>query len=444
MELICPAVLRGCGLHKNSAVLAAFSGGADSTALVLELARLSRQGELGVIYAAHYHHGIRGEEAERDLAFCRALCQRLGIPILFERGDVPAAVREKGISVESAARELRYGFLRRAAARTGAEAVALGHHREDQAETVLMHLIRGSGLRGLGGMAPKSGLYVRPLLEAGKEDILAYLAERGESFCTDSTNAGDEADRNRLRHGAMEALKAVNPQAAAHMAHTAALVREEDGYLETLAEEAEKNCRGSRRALEALPPVLGRRVLLRILRTHTSDYTREDVRRLEGLLSGPGGRMAPLTGGWTARAEGDAIRLYAPGTLEAEAYVLPLEVGKKTETPFGSLLLERVSKACIPCGPGEAYVDEETLQGPLLVRPWRRGERFTPLGMKGSKLFSDYFTDKKVPLSLRQTPVVFDAIGAVYAAGHTIDDRVRITAATRQILHFQFDSIREV
>ena len=89
-------------------------------------------------------------------------------------------------------------------------------------------------------------------------------------------------------------------------------------------------------------------------------------------------------------------------------------------------------------------MDEETLQGPLLVRPWRRGERFTPLGMKGSKLFSDYFTDKKVPLSLRQTPVVFDAIGAVYAAGHTIDDRVRITAATRQILYFQFDSIREV
>ena len=102
MELICPAVLRGCGLHKNSAVLAAFSGGADSTALVLELARLSRQGELGAVYAAHYHHGIRGGEAERDLAFCRALCQRLGIPFLFERGDVPAAAREKGISVESA------------------------------------------------------------------------------------------------------------------------------------------------------------------------------------------------------------------------------------------------------------------------------------------------------------------------------------------------------
>ena len=107
MELICPAVLRGCGLHKNSAVLAAFSGGADSTALVLELARLSRQGELGAVYAAHYHHGIRGGEAERDLAFCRALCQRLGIPFLFERGDVPAAAREKGISMESAARELR-------------------------------------------------------------------------------------------------------------------------------------------------------------------------------------------------------------------------------------------------------------------------------------------------------------------------------------------------
>ena len=99
MELICPAVLRGCGLHKNSAVLAAFSGGADSTALVLELARLSRQGELGAVYAAHYHHGIRGEEAERDLAFCRALCQRLGIPFLFERGDVPGAALEKGISV---------------------------------------------------------------------------------------------------------------------------------------------------------------------------------------------------------------------------------------------------------------------------------------------------------------------------------------------------------
>lgn len=435
--LIGEEALQACFLGASSRVLVAFSGGADSTALLLELVRLQQAGRLGAVAAAHYHHGIRGQEAEEDLSFCQALCNELQVPFFHEHGDVPAYAKAHGLSLESAARACRYDFLRKTAGEWGADAIATGHHREDQAETVLLHLIRGSGMSGLCGMAYRNKEVVRPLLEVSRQEILSYLTALHQPYRTDSTNLEEDADRNRMRHRVLEEMKAINPQAAGHIAHTAGLLQQEDAYLESLSQAAEKRCGGSRSALAQEPQVLQKRVLRRFLRQHTADYAGEDIARLQGLLEAQSGREATLTGGLVFRAEGDRLIRVA----EKESYCLPLSLDQIAVTPYGTLTIEKVDKARIPCGKDEAYVDADKVQGQLLVRPFRPGEGFTPFGMEGRKLFSDYFTDRKVPLSQRQSPIVFDEQGAVYAAGYTIDHRVRLGESTRGIYHLQY--IRE-
>lgn len=434
LSLLGEKACKACGLGQDSRVLVAFSGGADSTALLLELVRLQREGSMQAIAVAHFHHGIRGEEAEADLCFCRELAQKLDVPFFSDRGDVPAFARKQGVSLESSARTLRYAFLRSAAKSWGADAIATGHHREDQAETVLLHLIRGSGMSGLCAMDYRHGDIVRPLLEVSRGEILSYLQAKDQPYRTDSTNLEDEADRNKIRHGVLPAMGELNPQAAAHIARTAALLREEENFLEALAAEAEARCHGSRNALSQEPAVLQRRVLRRFVRRYTENYTGEDIRRLQSLLGGQSGREGVLTGGLVFRAEGDSLIK----AEEKSAYCLPLSLHRPACTPYGQITVEEVRKAYIPCGRMEAYVDAEKVQGDLHVRPYEPGEVFTPLGMKGRKLFSDYFTDKKVPLSQRQSPIVFDDAGAVFAAGYTIDDRVRVEERTGRIYHFQY------
>lgn len=436
--LIGEGALQDCQLETSSRVLVAFSGGADSTALLLELVQLWREGRLQAVAAAHFHHGIRGEEAEEDLSFCRELAERLEIPFFSGRGDVPAYAKAQELSLESAARVLRYAFLESTAREWGATAIATGHHREDQAETVLLHLLRGSGMKGLCGMEYRHGDIVRPLLEVSRREILAYLEDAQQPYRTDSTNLEDDADRNRIRHRVLPVMEEINPRAAAHLAHTAGLLQEEEQFLEGLAREADKRCKGSRELLAKEPPVLQKRVLKAFLRQYTWNYTGEDIDRLQSLLVGQSGREATLSGGLVFRAEGDRLMK----AEEKGTYRVPISPGQPAVTPYGVITMEEVAVGKIPCGREEAYISGDALVGELCIRPYEAGEGFTPLGMKGRKLFSDYFTDKKVPLSQRQSPIVFDEAGVVYAAGYTIDDRVRIGEGTGRIYHFQY--FREV
>ena len=189
-------------------VLVALSGGADSVALL----RLFM--EAGVeVSAAHFEHGIRGEASVADMEFCRELCARLRVPFLCERADVPAA-RLPGEGLEAAARRLRYAFLRRAKEAAGASCIATAHHAGDQAETVLMHLLRGAGPTGAAGMREREGDLWRPLLRVKKQDLVSYLRERGQSWREDATNAIADTPRNALRLDILPRLEAIYPGAA--------------------------------------------------------------------------------------------------------------------------------------------------------------------------------------------------------------------------------------
>lgn len=436
MLLVTERTQAACRLTGREAVVCAFSGGPDSTALLLELVRLRNEGRIGPLYAAHFEHGIRGREAREDLAFCRELCLKEGVPLFSDSNHVPAYAAEQGLSLETAARQLRYGFLRRLKAALGADVVALGHHRDDQAETVLLHLVRGSGMAGLVGMSPRSGDLIRPLLDVGRDDVLAYLEERGQSWRLDSTNLCSDHSRNRLRQEVMPALRAVNAQAAEHIARCADKLRAEDEFLDGLAQKALAEAHGSRKALAALPPVLQKRAALRLLREVTEDFTEADVSRLTDLFSLPSGRTAPLRGRLLARADGDRLTI-GPAETE-EAFCADLLIGTPVATPWGDYGAEWVQRARIPCSAHEAFVDGDRLNGPLVLRQARRGERFVPLGMAGSKLLSDYYTDRKVGREARQTPLVADDDGPVFLPGGTVADRVKIRKETKRILHIIF------
>ncbi len=437
MLLLRERTLTACRLHGREAVVCAFSGGPDSTALLLELTRLRDAGSLGPLYAGHFEHGIRGQEALDDLAFCRELCLQLGVPLFSESADVPAYAAAHGLSLETAARQLRYGFLRRLKSALGADVIALGHHRDDQAETVLLHLVRGSGRKGLTGMAPRSGDLVRPLLGVGRADILSYLAERHQPYRLDSTNALTDASRNRLRQEGMAALAAINPQAAEHIAACADKLRAEDEYLDGLARAAMVKANGSRRALSSLPPVLRDRAALLLLREVTDDFTEADVARLTDLFTLPSGRTVPLRGHWIARADGDRLTI-GPAAAE-ESFCAALTVGEPLVTPWGVFRTEWVPKALLPCPACEGYLDGDRLMGRLTLRQAQVGDRFTPLGMEGSKLLSDYYIDRKMARTARRTPILADEEGPVFIPGGTVADRAKIRDGTKRILHIIFE-----
>ena len=423
-----------CGVSERDGVLVALSGGADSVALLLELHKLQKNGRILRVEAAHLNHAIRGTAADADEAFVAALCGRLGIPLHAERVDVPQIAKDSGVSLELAARNARYAFLERVRSKQGLDYIATGHHRDDQAETVLLHLLRGSGTDGLSGMRLRSGRLIRPLLNTDKAEILAYLNECGQSYCTDATNFEPDASRNRIRLAVMPILETVNPAVKKALSHAAMHIAEDSDFLNALAAEAEKTCGTNRKALLSLPYPIRIRVLRNLL--PYTDFTASDLDRLDTLLSGQTGDVATLKNGVTAWLDATDLRI---GREEIEPYSTPVPGTGSEKLPKGTLFVERVDKAEIPCGRFDAYVDADRLCGDVIARNPKQGDRFTPLGMKGSKLLSDYLTDRKVPRFQRDIPILCDEIGIVWVAGHTVDERMRVTADSKHILHYHYE-----
>ena len=213
-------------------VLVAVSGGADSTVLLHLLVRAVRQGALPLELAvAHCHFQLRGAAADGDQAFAEALAREAGLPFYTVRFDTLSHAGAQAVSVEMAARELRYGFFKQCMAQDGWQACALAHHADDQAETLYLNLLRGTGLKGLRGMQPVQGAYIRPLLFARRAEIEAYAAAQGLTYRTDATNADDDYLRNRVRHHLLPLCQQLNPQAVTHAAQTAVSLQRDEAVL---------------------------------------------------------------------------------------------------------------------------------------------------------------------------------------------------------------------
>jgi tRNA(Ile)-lysidine synthase len=483
---VAAAVRRYSLWQPGARVVVAVSGGADSLCLVGALLALRVQSAAcapGDIVVAHLDHRLRGPEGQEDATFVEAFAREQGLRFDSAAVDVAAVAKQERRSLEDAARGARYTFLRRVAAEAGAERICVGHTRDDQAETILLHLLRGAGLGGLAGMAPLSGDIARPLLDLTHADTLAYCAARGWTPREDRSNEDLRFLRNRVRHELLPALVHYNPNLRETLARNATLIGEDERYLDELATALHKDGPIERRdETIRLPlawlreqPLALRRRLLRLACTELAgdevDLEARHISQLDALLDGGRtGKSLNLPGGLRAILDYEALtftsspansqqvatprehHLPAPGCVEAPEISWRVRAWL-VETPPGlesSALpdLPPIGQAGTPADLGRAesrvYLDAEVAGNELLVRAWRPGDRFRPLGMAHEKKLQDYFADAKVPLALRsRVPLVFNRSHLLWVGGQRIDDRARLTPATRRVLALQIEPLEE-
>jgi len=401
--------LRGLGAPgAGQTVVTGLSGGADSVALLDVLATLGAAGGFRVV-AAHLDHGLRPDSGA-DAAFCAALCDRLGVPLRSAAADVRRrAAAERG-GLEEAGRRERYAFLRAVAAGEGAAAVAVAHTRDDQAETVLLRLLRGAGSLGLGAMRPRSGDLIRPLLAASRRQVLAHLDSRGLAWREDATNADPAFLRNRVRHELIPYLESrFNPRIREALARSAELLADESEQLEASGRALlERTARAEgaglvlpRAALQGSPRAVARAALRQALDRvgGRRAVAAAHVERILELAAGaaPSGRRLPLPGGREAVFSFDELRL-GPGAPAAGPFAVPLDVPGRVELPGGLQLTARTTT-----GPAVSHGETAVVavpEGPLVVRTRQPGDRVRSRGREMS--LRRFFMDRRIPVDLRR------------------------------------------
>lgn len=405
-------------------VLAAVSGGADSVALLALLREYARAGEIRLA-AAHFEHGIRGEESLEDARFVQALCADWGIECHMGACDVPALAAERRVGLEQAARDARYAFLRRVKAEIGADCIALAHHQDDQAETVLMHLLRGAGLRGASGMRAREGDLYRPLLAVPKRALTAYLADVGIAWREDSTNAQTDTPRNRLRIAALPSLESDYPGAARALCRFAGIAAREDDYMAAqtaafLHKNAEQTPVGLR--LCAANGDVHEAIAMRAAHRLTG-LDAEGCAMICALYAAPKGRVM-LENGWLAEKTGNGLYLMRGAVCFDGEWPLTGE-GAYDLGALGRVTARQCGEACRDGGERRVCVSAAALGAVFRTR--RPGDRIRPLGMSGRMKLSDYLINRRVDRPMRDATVLL-ARGSdvLWAAGVGLSEDARL------------------
>jgi tRNA(Ile)-lysidine synthase len=435
-------------LRGKDTVVVAVSGGADSVAL---LDILSSLGGLRLV-VAHLNHLLRGNDSDCDAAFVEGLAAHYGLPLESRSIDVSRFSNEKRLSLEEGGREARYAWFDEVAAKYGARAVALGHHADDQAETVLMRLLRGAGTSGLSGISPLSaGRYIRPLLCARRVEIEEYLKNRNLSFRTDGSNTDTRFLRNRVRHELLPFLETFNPSIRDRLVGTAEILSADEALLEDITEKAFErlaSATGTRiavdlHALRTELPGLRLRIYRGAVRTAKGDLAHISLKHLRQIdelaFSLKANSSITLPGNMTVAKHYQALHFAPASELAAgEALELVIEAPGTYPLPGGELL--SVTRTEAPLNwknqdPGKAYFDLDAVPFPWVVRTFRDGDRFTPLGMTGSKKVKDFFIDMKIPLSIRRkVPLVASNGTIIWIAGFRLAEQARVRVGTRNVV----------
>jgi tRNA(Ile)-lysidine synthase len=371
---------------ETTPVLCAVSGGLDSMCLLHLLCTWGAQHGFSAA-AAHFNHRLRGADADRDEAFVRAYCAERGIPFASGGGDTRALAEREHLSVEEAARNLRYAFLVRTLRERGCAYLLTAHHADDNAETMLLNLCRGTGTAGLAGIPAERGRIRRPFLEVPRAELEAYAAENGIPHVEDATNASDDAARNVLRHRVLPVLKTLNPRAVEHMARTASVLAREDAVVEDCARTLLATARFAPgraslplRALQSAPRAVAERAVLSLMGRvcgRRRDLGFAHVEAVLGLTrAGQRGREAFLPYGMRARNTGEALLLERVPAAPGAVSIAP---GRTVR--FGGWTVSLTEE---PTSAGYA-LNVSALDGPLSVTAWRASDRLCLPGSRGAR-----------------------------------------------------------
>ncbi len=413
-----------------NSVIIAVSGGADSTALLismhacLEAERLKNKEKTEKkLFAAHLNHCLRGDESDGDEEFTRRLCEKLGVPLFCEKADIAVVAKEKKISIELAARQARYEFLERARKESGAEVIATAHTADDNAETVIMNLVRGTGLRGLSGIPERRGNIIRPLLSCEKFEILEYLENKGQNYRTDSSNSLPDYRRNRIRNFVIPALKEENSALIKTINRAAATISKENDFIETAAEALRKKCEISKgvfdaAALKEAEPVLAKRVLL--------GAGCEDFQKTEEIYAlvqdGKTSDKIQLTGDVFARISYGNLVIGEISKADEKNDFRLCKTDRKYILHVNTLL----KNSNLLC---DIILDKDKICGELFVRERAQGDKI------GSKTLQKIFINKKIPQEIRgKIPVICDERGIVACAVTGADKKYKPDKETKNII----------
>lgn len=468
-ERLFESVTREGLIKPNEKILVAFSGGADSVALLLLLGELSERLNIS-LFSAHLNHGIRGEEADRDEAFCIKMCEKRGIPIETRRVSVPTEAKKTGEGLEECARRIRYAFLNECAEKHGCTRIATAHHADDNVETVLLHLIRGSGAAGLVGISPIRDNIIRPLLPFRKRELTEYLEEKGENFVFDSTNSDTKMTRNKIRHELLGTVYEINPRADAAFLNMGRLLSEDNAYLFSLARGVRPNAPLSE--LKALPlPVLSRFLQLRYSeyvknRAVRTDENSESAPRkslpsasessgapqlsfvhlapiTEFIKSGIGNADFSLPGGVTAHVSARGAELTEAETEALDTFEMPLKTGENNISQCRCKILitndknvaeeyQNIYKLSISASVNSATIFINGDGTGLYARCRKEGDLYVYGEHK--RVVRKCLTDLKIPAYKRRLlPCICDKNGIIWVPHLRIADRVRTEGGEKKL-----------
>ena len=416
--------------------IVALSGGADSVALLLVLKQLGYRLE-----AAHCNFRLRGAESDRDEQFVVELCRRQDVPLHLIHFDTETYAEVHHVSIEMAARELRYRYFEQLRQDIGAADVCVAHHQDDAAETLLMNLVRGTGIHGLTGIRPRNGHIVRPLLGVNRAEIVSFLDAVGQPYVTDSSNLVPDVVRNKLRLQVLPLLKTINPAAADNIARTGLLVAEaEKVYDDAVSRAIDRVLVDDVIDLQALSGVPSARcVLYEILSKHGFSSAQTDQIYHFVTMGHHAGRTFRSA---THEAIVDRDRILLTEMAEPLPELRIPEPGTYRYHGDRRFRFRLTDDVAVSRQPLCATLDADRVDFPLTIRPVRQGDRFQPFGMRGTRLVSDYLTDRKASLlDKRRQLVVADAHGQiVWLVGHRTAQPCAVGAATRRVLVVEVDT----